>query len=76
VQVYNPVVATAYPERSPAGGVPEPGHGTLLPHQVRDDTVHLLALDSIPFCSGSAAILPWPIIPAVDAFVVRRKLSR
>jgi hypothetical protein len=54
----------------------ERGHGTLLPHQVRDDTVHLLALDSIPFCSGSAAILPWPIILAVDAFVDRRRLSR
>jgi hypothetical protein len=67
---------TAYPERSPAGQVPEPSHNTLLPHRVRDGTVHLLALDSIPFFSVSAAVWSWLVMLAVDAIIVCRRLAR
>jgi hypothetical protein len=43
---------------------------------LRDETVHLLALDGIPSCSVSAAIWSWLVMLAVDAVIVRRRLSR
>jgi hypothetical protein len=76
MQVYNPVVVTAYPERSPAGRVPEPGNDTLLHHRVRDDTVHLLMLNRHLLFQRERGHLNVFRHDRLDAVVVRRRLAR
>jgi hypothetical protein len=75
VQVYNRVVVTAYPERL----LDKPqAPATVRFFLIRGLTIPAIFLLSIvvSFFSVSSAILSWFVMLAVDAIVVRRRLSR
>ncbi len=75
MQVYNPVLATAYPER--LLGQTE-GRRPVRFFLIRGLTIPAIFLLSIgiSFFSVSAAILSWLVMLAVDAIIVRRRLAR